>query len=166
MSTLQSLRAPLAHVRGLGRLLRRNAGFALLVTGGGVLRLLTMLGFPPVLWFTGDSYLYLNRTLRLTPSPSKAMGYPFLLKLLQPFHSLTLVAAVQHLMGLAIAVMIYALLRRARLPRWAAATLTVPVLYDAYQIELEHLLMAEATPQIAHLPSSSPLSPILYVAIA
>ncbi|MCW2883313.1 MAG: phospholipid carrier-dependent glycosyltransferase [Streptosporangiaceae bacterium] len=143
MRTLPNLRVPLAHVHGLGCLLRRNAGFVLLLTGGGVLRLLAMLGFSPILWFTGDSYLYLNRTLRLAPSPSKTMGYPFLLKLLQPFHSLTLVAAVQHLMGLAIAVMIYALLRRARLPRWGAATLTVPVLYDAYQIELEQLLMAE-----------------------
>jgi hypothetical protein len=102
-----------------------------------------MLGFPPILWFTGDSYLYLTRTLRLAPSPSKTMGYPFLLKLLQPFHSLTLVAALQHLMGLATAVMIYALLRRARLPRWGSALATVPVLYDAYQIELEQLLMAE-----------------------
>ncbi|MGI8336465.1 phospholipid carrier-dependent glycosyltransferase [Actinomadura scrupuli] len=143
MSTLPIVRVPFPHAHGLGSLLWRNAGFVLLVTGGAVLRVLAMLGFPPILWFTGDSYLYLTRTLRLTPSPSKTMGYPFLLKLLQPFHSLTLVAAVQHLMGLAIAVMIYALLRRARLPRWAAAALTVPVLYDAYQIELEQLLMAE-----------------------
>jgi hypothetical protein len=124
-------------------LIRRNLGFTALLVGGGVLRILAMLGFPPILWFTGDSYLYLTHTLHLSPSPSKTMGYPFLLKLLQPFHSLTLVAAVQHLMALATAVMIYSLLCRARLPRWGAALATVPVLYDAYQIELEQMLMAE-----------------------
>ncbi|MFC5753367.1 hypothetical protein [Actinomadura rugatobispora] len=112
--------------------------------GGAVVRWITVLGYPGVLWFTGDSYFYLGRALRPEPSPSKTLGYSYLLKLLEPAHSLTLVAVLQHLMGLAVAVMVYALLRRAGLPGWAATLCALPILYDAYQIELEHLLMSEA----------------------
>lgn len=125
-------------------LIRRNPLFAALLGGGAVLRLVTMLGYPPILWFTGDSYFYTIYAERMRPSPSKTLGYPFLLRLLEPLHSLVLVSALQHLMGLAMAVLVYVLLLRFRLPRWGAALATVPVLYDAYQIELEHLLMSEA----------------------
>jgi hypothetical protein len=118
--------------------------FAGAVAGAAVVRVLTMLGYPGVLWFTGDSYFYLGRALRATPSPTKTLGYSFVLRLLEPLHSLTLVVALQHLMGLATAVMIYILLRRAGLPGVPATLFTLPVLYDAYQIELEHLLMAES----------------------
>ncbi|MBC6460018.1 phospholipid carrier-dependent glycosyltransferase [Actinomadura sp. HBU206391] len=124
--------------------MRHHGVFALALLGGALIRLVTMLGYPGVLWFTGDSYFYLGGALRPWPSPSKTLGYSFMLWLLEPFHSLTLVAFLQHLMGLAVAVMVYALLRRAGLPGWAATLVTLPVLYDAYQIQLEHLLMAES----------------------
>lgn len=124
--------------------LQHNAAFVVALAGGALVRLVTALGYPGVLWFTGDSYFYLALALRPRPSPSKTLGYPFVLRLLEPFHSLTLVAVLQHLMGLATAVMVYALLRRAGLPGWAATLVTLPVLYDAYQIQLEHLLMAES----------------------
>ncbi|MEW2360035.1 phospholipid carrier-dependent glycosyltransferase [Spirillospora sp. NPDC029432] len=112
--------------------------------GGAAVRCVATLGHPGVLWFTGDSYFYLGRALRPEPSPSKTIGYSFLLRLLEPAHSLALVAVLQHLMGLVVAILVYALLRRARLPGWGATLCTLPILYDAYQIQLEHLLMAEA----------------------
>ncbi|GLZ07094.1 hypothetical protein Acsp03_45600 [Actinomadura sp. NBRC 104412] len=111
---------------------------------GAAVRWLTMLGYPGVLWFTGDSYFYLGYALRPAPSPSKTLGYSFVLRLLEPVHSLALVASLQHAMGLAVAVMVYALLCRAGLPGWAATLFTLPILFDAYTIELEHLLMSEA----------------------
>jgi len=64
------------------------------------------------LWFAGDSYVYLGAALRLQPNLSKTTGYSLFLHALEPFHSLTLVAGLQHLMGLAVAVMIYLLLLR------------------------------------------------------
>jgi hypothetical protein len=133
-----------SHQKWAIRPLVSHAPFLAALIGGAVVRWITVLGYPGVLWFTGDSYFYLGRALRPEPSPSKTLGYSYLLNLLEPAHSLTLVAVLQHLMGLAIAVMVYALLRRAGLPGWAATLFTLPILYDAYQIELEHLLMSEA----------------------
>ncbi|WP_242901484.1 hypothetical protein [Actinomadura terrae] len=122
----------------------RHGPFAAALIGGALLRWTAVRAYPQGLWFTGDSYFYMGYALRPKPSGSKTLGYSFLLRLMEPLHSLKAVVVVQHLMGLAIAVMIYALLCRARLPAWAAAIVSLPVLYDAYQIELEHLLMSEA----------------------
>lgn len=111
---------------------------------GLALRLVAMAGFPSILWFGGDSGTYLEAALNLKPSLIRPSGYSVFLWAWRPFHSLALVAAVQHLLGLASGVMIYALLRRrTRLPGWAAALAAAPVLLDGYQIELEHLLMAD-----------------------
>jgi MYXO-CTERM domain-containing protein len=121
----------------------RHAPFVLALAGGAALRWTAVLAYPHGLWFTGDSYFYLGYALRPAPSPSKTLGYSFALRLLEPLHSLTAVVVVQHLMGLAVAVMAYAVLCRAGLPAWASALTTLPVLYDAYQVELEHLLMSE-----------------------
>src|SRR6202007_2968212 len=63
---------------------------------------------------------------------------------LLPFHSLTLVTVCQHLMGLSDAVMIYALLRRSGVSKKWSTIVTLPVLYDGFMIEDEHLIMTEA----------------------
>jgi hypothetical protein len=127
--------------------LRRIAGEHRLFTGalavGAVLRLVAMVGYPGALWFAGDSYVYLGAALRPQPNLSKTTGYSFFLRLLLPFHSLTLVTALQHLMGLAVAVMIYVLLRRSSVSKVWSAVATLPVLLDGYIIEDEHLIMAE-----------------------
>ena len=125
-------------------LIARDPFFAAALAAGAGLRLLAMLGYPGALWFSGDSYVYLGAALRLRPDLSKATGYSLFLRALEPFHSLTLVAGVQHLMGLGVAVMIYLLLRRSGVPpRWATAA-TLPVLLDGFVIEDEHMMMAEA----------------------
>ena len=108
-----------------------------------MLRLITVLGYPGALWFAGDSYVYLGAALRLRPDLSKSTGYSLFLKVFEPFHSLTLVTILQHLMGLAIAVMLYVLLRRARVPKLWSTLATVPVLLNGFQIELEHMIMAD-----------------------
>lgn len=128
--------------------LRLLAGEHKLFTGalvaGAVLRLFAAVGYPGALWFAGDSYVYLGAALRPQPNLSKSTGYSFFLRLLLPFHSLTLVVVLQHLMGLAVAVMIYALLRRYRVSKVWSTVATLPVLLDGYIIEDEHLIMAEA----------------------
>jgi hypothetical protein len=117
--------------------------FTWALAAGTVLRLLAMIGYPGALWFAGDSYVYLGAALRPQPNLSKSTGYSLFLWVLKPFHSLTLVTTVQHLMGLAVAVLIYVLLRRTHVSKTWSAIATLPVLLDGYIIEDEHLVMAE-----------------------
>jgi hypothetical protein len=127
---------------------RRLAGEHKLFTGalaaGAVLRLFAIVGYPGALWFAGDSYVYVGAALRPQPNLSKSTGYSFFLRLLLPFHSFTLVTTVQHLMGLAVAVMLYVLLRRNGVSKTWSAIATLPELLDGYIIEDEHLIMAES----------------------
>ncbi len=122
----------------------RNRWFSVALAGGALIRLITVVGFPGALWFAGDSYVYLGAALRPQPNLSKTTGYSLFLRLLLPFHSLTLVTVCQHLMGLSDAVMIYALLRRNGVSKRWSTIATLPVLYDGFMIEDEHLIMAEA----------------------
>jgi hypothetical protein len=123
---------------------KQNRLFTIALAAGAFLRLIAMLGYPGALWFSGDSYVYVGAALRPRPDLSKTTGYSFFLRALLPLHSFTLVAAVQHLMGLAIAVMVYLLARRAGVSkRWATAA-TLPVLLDGFEIQDEHMVMAES----------------------
>src|SRR5580692_7072031 len=123
-------RAPLARLR---ELVARHPQFSV-----------ALLGYPGALWFAGDSYVYVGAALRPTPDQSKTTGYSLFLRALLPFHSFTLVTGLQHLMGLGIAVMVYVLARRAGVSKWWATAATLPVLLDGFEIEDEHMVMAEA----------------------
>lgn len=123
---------------------RRHWLFGLVLACAVALRVLAMLAFRPIMWFGGDSASYLATGLRLIPDPSRVGGYALLLWVLRPLHSLALVAAVQHLMGIVIGVLIYLLARRHGLPAWVATLAAVPVLFDAYELQLE----ADAVPDI------------------
>ena len=130
-----------ARVRAL---VARERLFAVALVAGAALRLLAMLGYPGALWFEADSSIYLGAALRLRPAASRVSGYSLFLRVLEPFHSLTLVTGVQHLMGLGIAVLVYALARRAGVPRGWATAAALPVLLDGFEIEDEHMVMPEA----------------------
>jgi hypothetical protein len=107
------------------------------------LRVDAELGYRWQSWFN-DSFSYVRSAVTLSPNATRPAGYPLYLWLLSPAHSYLLVTAAQHLMGLLIAVMIYALARhRFGAPSWAAVLATVPVLYDGFEIQLEHLIMSD-----------------------
>src|ERR1700722_18101960 len=127
----------------LRHLAGENKLFSWALAAGALLRLITILGYPGALFFYGDSYVYLGAALRPQPNLSKVTGYSFFLRALLPFHSLTLVVTVQHLMGLAVAVMIYVLLRRNGVSKLWSTVATLPQLLDGYIIEDEHLIMTE-----------------------
>ncbi len=135
----------MTRLAALGPVLRRHRWFAAAAAGGLALRVITMLGFPPAIWFGGDSASYLSTALRHVPGTSRLSGYGVLLLVLRPFHSFAVVTAVQHLMGLAIAVMMYAVLRRCGLPGWGATLATLPVLFSAYQVQLEQEILPSAS---------------------
>jgi hypothetical protein len=142
--TSRSARAPrlTAPARWAGRLIAAHRWFAIVLALAVALRLVVMLGYPPILWFN-DSYNYVTDAVTRTPDVVRSNGYPLLLWILLPLRSLTLVAALQALMGLAMGVGIYAVLRRRGLPWWGATLPALPVLFDVYELQLEHLVMSD-----------------------
>jgi len=116
--------------------------FAGLLAGGLLLRVVTQLGFRPAFWFN-DSFEYLGIALRWDAYLIRPNGYSAYLWLLRPSHSIAAVTVSQHLMGLGIAVAGYVLLLRHGVRRWLAALAAVPVLFNPYQIQLEHLVMSD-----------------------
>jgi hypothetical protein len=128
---------------GLFALARRHWLATVALAAGVILRLVVMAGFAPAGLFKLDTYDYLWDAAHLQPNPVNPSGYAVFLWLLKPFHSLTLVAGLQHLMGLAIAVMIYAILRSWRAGPWLATAAAAPVLFDPAQLLLEQLIMAD-----------------------
>ena len=110
--------------------------FSLVVVAAIVMRIVVVLGYPPV-WFS-DSYNYLQDAVTHVPDVVRPNGYPFLLDLLLPLHSYYAIGLLQAAMGVAVGVAIYALLRHRGLPWWGAALPALPVLFDAYELHLEH----------------------------
>jgi 4-amino-4-deoxy-L-arabinose transferase-like glycosyltransferase len=136
---------------GIWRLARRqiagliggNRLFAAVLVPALLLRVDAELGYRWQSWFN-DSFTYVRSAVTLTPETTRPSGYPVYLWLLSPAHSYLLVTASQHLMGLLVAVMIYALARhRFAAPAWLAVLAALPVLYDGFEIQLEHLIMSD-----------------------
>jgi hypothetical protein len=129
------------------RALRRHAAFLILLAAGGALRVLVVMAYPPIFMFQRDTYTYLHAALaeRLQPAGFRPLMYPILfVKPLLMGDSLLLVAVAQHVLGLGVAVLIYACLRRLELSPGLAALATAPILLDGYQLSIEHYLLSEA----------------------
>lgn len=133
-------RATLARSPGL---IRRHRLFAIVLAVAALPRILAMLGYQPAILFRMDTFDYLWDALHLSPNVTNPSGYSLFLWLLLPFHSFVLVVVLQHLMGLGMGVMIYAILRRYGLPGWGATLAALPVLFDPGQILLEQFIMAD-----------------------
>jgi hypothetical protein len=130
-------------VRDLPAFARRHCLFLLALLAAAVLRVVAMLGFQPVILFRMDSYDYLWGAVHVSPDLVNPSGYSLFLWLLRPLHSLVLIAALQHLMGLGIAAMVYAVLRRYGLPAWGATLAAAPALFEPALVLVETLVMAD-----------------------
>jgi hypothetical protein len=106
------------------------------------MRVIVIIGYPPILWFN-DSYNYHYDAVTHVPDLVRPNGYPFLLRLLLPLHSDYAIGLLQAAMGLAMGIAIYALLRRRGLPWWGATLPALPVLFDSYELHLEHQVTAD-----------------------
>ena len=89
--------------------------FVIVLIPAVLLRVDAELGYQWQAWFN-DSFEYLSNTIHFQLDPERVSGYSIGLKILQPFHSYALITILQHLMGLAVAVMVYALVRPLRRP--------------------------------------------------
>ena len=105
-------------------------------------RVIAALGFKPALLIQ-DSFSYLQEGTHLSLGQLRPAGYPMLLRVLEPFHSLLLVTTLQHLMGIGIGAIIYAVLRTRGLPAWGATLAAAPTLFDSRQIWLESSILPD-----------------------
>ena len=116
--------------------------FSIVLLAGIVVRIIVLIGYPPIMWFN-DSYNYVYDAATHVPDEIRPNGYPFFLDLFMPLHRLSPVALVQAAMGVVLGIAIYALLRRRGLPWWGAVLPTLPVLFDSYELHLEHMVTAD-----------------------
>ena len=118
--------------------LRRHWLLAILLAAGLVLRVLAQIAYRPALLYI-DSLKYLYGAYPGNDPP----GYLLVLKPFLAVGNLDLVAAVQHLLGLGMAVALYLVMCRRGVPRWLAALATAPILLDGYQLQIEQTIMPD-----------------------
>jgi len=125
-------------VRRTLELVRRHWGFVAVLTAGVALRIATSLAYWPALLYV-DSAKYLAGADEADP-----VGYRVLLLPLYRLGGLGLVAAVQHVIGLGLGVALYAMLIRRGISRWLALIAAAPVLLDAYQLQMEQMILPDS----------------------
>ncbi|HUJ07210.1 MAG TPA: hypothetical protein VLX31_13970 [Streptosporangiaceae bacterium] len=124
--------------RSIPRVLRRNWLASILITCGAVLRILTEMAYhPAIIYIDSLKYLY-----DAWPG-ADPVGYKIPLKMILAVGDLGTVEFVQHLLGIAIAVTIYLVMVRRGVVRWLAALAIAPVLLDAYQLNVEAMIMPD-----------------------
>jgi hypothetical protein len=131
--------------RGAMTLLARTPGMlrahwlaSILIAGGVALRVLAQMAYhPAIIYIDTLKYLYDS-----WPG-SDPVGYKVPLKLILLVGDLGTVEAVQHLLGIAIAIALYVTMVRRGVPRWLGALAIAPVLFDAYQVNVEAMIMPD-----------------------
>jgi hypothetical protein len=122
----------------LATLARRHWLISVLLLAGLVLRVLAEIAYRPALLYI-DSLKYLYGAW----PGNDPLGYNVVLKILLLPGNLASVAAIQHLLGLAMGVTLYLVLVRRGVPRWLAALAAAPVLLDGYQLQIEQTIMPD-----------------------
>lgn len=130
--------AAAASVRGTIAAAREHLLLTVLLAAGLALRVLAQIAYRPAIFYI-DSIKYLLGAYPGNDPP----GYQLLLKPLLAVSNPAVMAAVQHLLGLGMAVALYLLLLRRGARRWLAALAVAPVLLDAYQLQVEQSMMPD-----------------------
>ena len=134
-----SAAGPLARTRAAAK---RHWPFLVVLVLGLMLRVVTQVAYRPSLLYI-DSYRYLELVRTTNPETSQPLGYVFFLWPVLKLGNLFVVVVLQHAMGLGIGVAIYVLCMRYGVSRWIAAAATIPILLDAYQLQIEQNVMSE-----------------------
>jgi Dolichyl-phosphate-mannose-protein mannosyltransferase len=127
--------------------LRRHWEFAVLLVLEAALRVVVFQAFQPALIFP-DSVRYLQYAQhfaagRWTPDGLRQSGYSVLVIPAVLLHDLWLISLVQHLVGLATGVLVYAVLMRFGVRTWVAAAAAIPVLFDPLELILEQCVLTD-----------------------
>ena len=122
----------------LRALVRRHWLISILMAAGIVLRALTVAAYHPALIYI-DTIKYLYGEY----PGADPLGYRVALRAILLVGDLGTVAVIQHLLGLAIAAILYLVLVRKGIPLWLAAIAAAPILLDAYQLQMEATIMPD-----------------------
>ena len=127
--------------------LQRHWLFATLLILGAALRVVVLVAYHPALIFP-DSVRYLQYAHNFTAGQWSAdalrqSGYSVLIIPVMLLHDLWIIPLAQHLVGLATAVLVYAVLIRFGIRTWLAAVASIPVLFDPLQLVLEQYVLAD-----------------------
>jgi hypothetical protein len=133
---------PLAG-RRIEEILRRHWLIAAFLAVAVVLRIVVLIAYWPGLELYLDSYDYLVLAHTLIPGTWHPSGYALFLAPLSLTGQLGVVVVIQHLMGIAMGLLVYVLVLRLGARRWLAAVAALPVLLDGYQLNLEQFILAE-----------------------
>jgi hypothetical protein len=136
--------------RGTDRLtqpLRRHWLFFALLAAAAVLRAVVLVAYHPALIFP-DSVRYLQYSHAFADGhwsvdALRQSGYSVLIIPVVLLHDMWIIPLVQHLVGLATAVLVYAVLVHFGVRAWIAALATIPVLFDPLQLILEQYVLAD-----------------------
>jgi hypothetical protein len=118
--------------------MRENWPAVVLLVAGLALRVLAQFAYRPAIFYIDTPRYLLNQAPGMDP-----LGYKAVLRAITAVANLDAVIVVQHLLGLAMAVVFYVVLRRRGTGRWLAALAIAPVLLDAYQVQIEQTLMPD-----------------------
>jgi hypothetical protein len=130
--------AALALLRRTPGVLRYHWLASIVIAAGVALRVLAQMAYhPAIIYIDTLKYLY-----DAWPG-SDPVGYKVPLKLILLFGDLGTVEVIQHLLGIAIAVTMYLVMIRRGLPRWLGALAIAPVMLDAYQVQVESMIMPD-----------------------
>jgi hypothetical protein len=122
--------------------LRRHAPLAALLAAGAALRALAVAAVYPGIWFSdSNGYVQVAVTGRL--GIAHVDGYSLFVAPFWRLHSAGALIVTQHVLGLGIVALLYALLVRRGAPPWLAALGVLPAALDAYVVDLEHMIMSE-----------------------
>jgi hypothetical protein len=120
----------------------RHRAMTGLLAAGVLLRVLVTVAYWPAFWYP-DSRSYTLFALTRQPDVIRPYGYSAFLIPFTWLHTVAPVPLIQHLMGLGVAVAVYAFAVRRGVPRGLAALVAAPLLLDARTVVLEHYLLAE-----------------------
>ena len=121
----------------VARAARRHWLFTSVFVIGIALRVAVQIAYWPALLYI-DSVRYLYAESNWDP-----LGYLIVLWPLLRIGGLALVSVAQHMLGLSMAAGIYAVALRRGARRWVGALAAVPVLLDAYQLQIEQNILAD-----------------------
>jgi hypothetical protein len=127
--------------------LRRHWMFAVLLVLAAGLRGVVFAAYHPALIFP-DSVRYLQYAHNFASGhwsvdALRQSGYSVLIVPVLLLHDMWIIPLVQHLVGLATAGLVYAVLIRFGTPAWLAAAATIGVLFDPLQLILEQYVLTD-----------------------